>query len=179
MLKLKKQTGKKFKINDKRLRGKPDIVFQKEKICVFLDSDFWHGWQYPKWKRKLKNDFWKKKIEGNRARDRKNTAYLRNNGWQVARIWGHEIKKDIDAAVSSVANLIWKYALSRLKLSKVAAKKLGKNYIGIDSNSEYVKIAEKRLQELDARRNLNDAEVEKYAGQLNIFNLARLDYLKS
>jgi len=71
-----------------------------------LDSDFWHGWQYPKWKRKLKNDFWKKKIEGNRARDRRNTAYLRSKGWQVARIWGHQIKKDIDAAVSSVANLI-------------------------------------------------------------------------
>ena len=61
----------------------------------------------------------------------------------------------------------------------VAAKKLGKNYIGIDSNPEYVKIAEKRLQELDGRRSQNEAEVEKYASQLNIFNLARLDYLKS
>lgn len=102
---IKKRTGKKFRINARNLKGKPDIVFQKEKVCVFLDSDFWHGWQYPRWKRILKNDFWKKKIENNRARDRKNTAYLRNNNWRVVRIWGHEIKKDIDAAVSSVVDL--------------------------------------------------------------------------
>jgi len=67
----------------------------------------------------------------------------------------------------------------RLKPDKVAAKKLGKNYIGIDSSPEYVKIAEKRMKELDGRRNPNEAEVEKYAGQLNIFNLAKLDYITS
>src|SRR3989344_4647755 len=78
------------------IKGKPDIVFEKEKVCVFLDSDFWHGWQYPRWKHLLKNDFWKKKIENNRARDRKNTAYLRNDDWKVVRVWGHEIKKDIN-----------------------------------------------------------------------------------
>ncbi len=106
VLELKKRTGKKFIINAKDLRGKPDIVFQKEKICVFLDSDFWHGWQYPRWKKILKNDFWKEKIENNRARDRKNTAHLRRNGWRVVRIWGHEIKKDIDAVLSLISDQI-------------------------------------------------------------------------
>lgn len=106
MSELKKRTDKKFRTNAVDLRGKPDIVFQKEKVCVFLDSDFWHGWQYPRWKKVLKNYFWKKKIENNRARDRKNTAYLRNKNWRVARVWGHEIKKDISTAVSSVVDLI-------------------------------------------------------------------------
>ena len=104
--KLKKKTGKNFRINDGDLRGKPDIVFQKEKVCVFLDSDFWHGWQYPRWKKILKNDFWKKKIENNRARDRKNTAYLRNDDWKVVRVWWHEIKKDIGAVISSIVGMI-------------------------------------------------------------------------
>ena len=103
---LKKRTDKKFRINAGDLRGKPDIVFQKEKVCVFLDSDFWHGWQYPRWKKLLKNDFWKKKIENNRARDRKNTAYLRNDDWKVVRVWGHEIKKDIGAVISSIVGMI-------------------------------------------------------------------------
>ena len=103
---LRKITGKKFRINARDLRGKPDIVFQKEKVCIFLDSDFWHGWQYPRWKKILKNDFWKKKIENNRARDRKNTAYLRKNDWKVVGIWGHEIKKDIGTAVSFIVEII-------------------------------------------------------------------------
>ena len=103
---LKKRTDKNFRTNARDLRGKPDVVFQKEKVCIFLDSDFWHGWQYPRWKKILKNDFWKKKIENNRARDGKNTAYLRNNDWKVVRVWGHEIKKDIGAVVSSIVGMI-------------------------------------------------------------------------
>ena len=103
---LKKKTRKRFMANVMNLKGKPDIVFQKEKICVFLDSDFWHGWQYPRWKKILKNDFWKMKIENTRARDKRNTAYLKRNNWRVVRIWGHKIKKDIGAVVSSVVEMI-------------------------------------------------------------------------
>ncbi len=91
---LKKITRKKFQTNVISIRGRPDIVFQKYKVCVFLDSDFWHGWYYPKWKHLLKNDFWREKIENNRKRDRRNTAYLKRNGWTVLRFWEHEIKKN-------------------------------------------------------------------------------------
>lgn len=91
---LKKATRKKFKTNVASIQGKPDIVFEKNKICVFLDSDFWHGWQYPRWKHLLKNDFWRTKIENNRKRDEKTTAYLRRHGWKVVRIWEHEVKRN-------------------------------------------------------------------------------------
>lgn len=89
---LRKATRKKFQTNVASIKGKPDIVFQKDKICIFLDSDFWHGWQYPRWKRLLKNDFWRTKIENNRRRDRKVTAHLRRKNWKVVRIWEHEFK---------------------------------------------------------------------------------------
>ena len=46
------------------------------------------------------------KIENTRARDRRNTAYLKRNNWRVVRIWGHKIKKDIGAVVSSVVEMI-------------------------------------------------------------------------
>lgn len=101
-MRLKKRTDRKFRTNARDLKGKPDIVFQKEKVCVFLDSDFWHGWQYPRWEKVLKNDFWKKKIENTRNRDVKTTAYLRRNGWKVLRIWGHKINKQFSATLDKV-----------------------------------------------------------------------------
>lgn len=99
---IKKQTREKFKSNVNEIKGKPDIVFEKQKICVFLDSDFWHGWQYPRWGNILKNDFWKRKIENNRKRDRRTTSYLRNRGWKVLRIWGHQIDKQFNEMINKV-----------------------------------------------------------------------------
>jgi DNA mismatch endonuclease (patch repair protein) len=75
------------------IKGKPDIVFMKQRLCVFLDSDFWHGWQFPRWKHLLKNEFWRDKILSNRKRDKRTTRYLRGRGWIVIRLWEHEIKK--------------------------------------------------------------------------------------
>lgn len=89
---LKKITGKSFQTNVSSIKGKPDIVFLKKRVCIFLDSDFWHGWYYNRWKHLLKNDFWRTKIENNRKRDRKTTIYLRKNGWIVLRFWEHQIK---------------------------------------------------------------------------------------
>lgn len=99
---LKKATNKEFQTNVTSIRGKPDIVFQEDRVCIFLDSDFWHGWQYPRWKNSLKNDFWKTKIEKNRARDRKNTAFLKKHGWKVLRIWGHKINKQFDETINKI-----------------------------------------------------------------------------
>ncbi len=96
------RTRLKFSVNDKSIRGKPDIVFQRRKICVFLDSDFWHGWQYPRWKHLLKDDFWRDKIEKNRKRDQRNTAYLRRQGWKVVRLWEHNIKFNFQGSIDKV-----------------------------------------------------------------------------
>jgi len=103
---LKKSTRARFAINVPVIRGKPDIVFMKQKVCVFLDSNFWHGWQYPRWKGLLKNDFWRNKIEQNRKRDSRNTAYLRRTGWKVIRLWEHQIKNSKDQTVNSVLSLL-------------------------------------------------------------------------
>ncbi|MCK5215666.1 MAG: DNA mismatch endonuclease Vsr [Candidatus Omnitrophica bacterium] len=103
---LKKQVRNKFHVNVKEIRGKPDIVFKRKRICVFLDSNFWHGWQYPRWKHLLKDDFWRKKIEKNRARDRKTTRYLRRNGWAVVRIWEHEIKGIPSKSIEKIKNAL-------------------------------------------------------------------------
>ncbi len=103
---LRKNVRLKFSINVASMKGKPDIVFLKQKLCVFLDSDFWHGWQYPRWKRLLKDDFWRDKIEQNRKRDRRNTAFLRRSGWNVLRLWEHKIKMKPADCIQDVRTML-------------------------------------------------------------------------
>lgn len=113
---LKKMTRKKFKTNVTSIKGKPDIVFFKEKICIFLDSDFWHGWYYSRWKHLLKNDFWRNKIENNRKRDKKITVYLRKNDWKVLRIWEHELRgKRLDKVIKRVNIFLFCNMAKKLK----------------------------------------------------------------
>jgi DNA mismatch endonuclease, patch repair protein len=91
-----------FVTHVRALKGTPDIVFENEKVCVFLDSDFWHGWQYPRWKHLLKDDFWRDKIVKNRRRDIKNTRFLKRTGWKVIRIWEHQIKLNPEKAIDRI-----------------------------------------------------------------------------
>ena len=91
-----------FMTHVKTLAGTPDLVFEYEKVCVFLDSDFWHGWQYPRWKHLLKDDFWREKISKNRRRDIRNTRLLKRTGWKVIRLWEHQIKFSPEKAIDRI-----------------------------------------------------------------------------
>jgi DNA mismatch endonuclease (patch repair protein) len=86
-----RRRGITFKKHYDRIIGKPDIVIPASKKVVFIDSDFWHGWRYPSWSHKFTSDFWKKKIESNRRRDRFVTRKLRSLGWKVLRVWTHQL----------------------------------------------------------------------------------------
>ena len=88
--------GFRYRKNDARLPGKPDIVLPKYKTVIFVNGCFWHaheGCKYSVWP-KNNADFWKKKIESNVARDEKNYQLLKNLGWNVLIIWECELKKD-------------------------------------------------------------------------------------
>lgn len=86
--------GLRFRKHVAKLPGRPDLVFPGAKVVVFIDGDYWHGWQFPRWKKRL-TQFWKNKIEGNRRRDTRNFRKLRRNGWRVIRIWQHQVRKSI------------------------------------------------------------------------------------
>src|SRR5262249_2990621 len=87
------------------LPGKPDIVFATQKIAVFIDGDFWHGYRLPLWEHKL-SDFWKNKIKKNQQRDHRNFRTLRGMGWRVIRIWQHEIKRDLNACILKIVTAV-------------------------------------------------------------------------
>ena len=97
--------GFRFRKHLKELPGKPDIVFTKAKVAVFIDGDFWHGYRFSTWEHKV-SDFWKTKISQNRERDAKNHRRLREMGWTVIRLWQHDIEQDFENSIKSIVSAL-------------------------------------------------------------------------
>jgi DNA mismatch endonuclease, patch repair protein len=80
-----------------------DIVFPRTRIAVFVDGCFWHGCpEHASWP-KSNADFWREKIETNRARDRDTAQRLEALGWKVVRVWAHE---DAGDAADRIAQIV-------------------------------------------------------------------------
>lgn len=88
------------------LPGKPDIVFPRQKIAVFIDGCFWHKCPVHFREPETRKDFWMNKINKNVGRDRKVNRELEEIGYTVIRIWEHEIKKDPHKAVGRLTSLL-------------------------------------------------------------------------
>jgi DNA mismatch endonuclease (patch repair protein) len=71
--------------------GKPDFVFRRERVAVFVDGCFWHGCARHGTMPAGNRAFWKAKLARNTERDRKVTRSLRKAGWTVVRIWEHDL----------------------------------------------------------------------------------------
>lgn len=93
--------GYRYRKNYKKVPGSPDIVFVSRKIAIFIDGDFWHGYQYDKEKSKLPK-FWRDKIERNIKRDQRNRRLLKKIGWTYVRFWEHEVKKKSKRCIQKV-----------------------------------------------------------------------------
>lgn len=90
------------------LPGKPDIVFTKKKVAVFIDGCFWHKCPECYTEPKSNRGYWIPKIQANVERDQRNTAELESMGWTVIRIWEHEIKKDLQGSFEKIKNILEK-----------------------------------------------------------------------
>lgn len=89
--------GFRYRKNDKRLPGSPDIILPKYKTAIFVNGCFWHGHagcKYFVWPKSNK-EFWENKIKANIERDNKKIKQLEELGWKVIVIWECELKKDI------------------------------------------------------------------------------------
>jgi len=93
--------GLRFRKHVAELPGKPDIVFPTEKIAIFIDGDFWHGWRFPLWQDQV-SPFWQEKIQINRRRDRRNYRCLRRRGWYVIRVWQHALEAGFDHVIGRI-----------------------------------------------------------------------------
>ena len=89
--------GFRYRKNDARLPGKPDIVLPKYKTVIFVNGCFWHGHEgcrYFVWP-KNNAEFWEEKITGNIQRDKHNHQLLANQGWRVIEIWECQLKRSV------------------------------------------------------------------------------------
>ena len=86
--------GFRYRKNDKRLPGTPDIVLPKYRTVIFVNGCFWHGHQGCRYfvVPKTNTDFWMNKIDTNRIRDQKKISELEAMGWKVIVIWECELK---------------------------------------------------------------------------------------
>ena len=97
--------GFRFRKNVRKLPGAPDIVFTKVKLAVFIDGDFWHGYNFEEWANTV-SEFWQNKISTNIHRDQTNTQKLVDAGWTVLRFWQHEIKTNWQDIVDKIITAI-------------------------------------------------------------------------
>lgn len=116
--------GLRYRVNDTGVYGRPDIVFRRERVAVFVDGDFWHGnaWrvrgfpsfddQFRHWRRP---GFWSLKIRRNVERDQDVNATLRANGWIVLRFWESALEKGSEKPIRRVVSAV---ARRRARLAK-------------------------------------------------------------
>lgn len=102
------QRGHRYRKNDKTVFGKPDLTFKKNRIAIFVDSEYFHGkdWDDEKYRIKTNRDFWWKKIEGNMIRDALVNETLKENGWKVLRFWGKDLRKNLAKCISLIEDQI-------------------------------------------------------------------------
>ncbi len=109
--------GYRYRKNYKALPGKPDIVLTKQKICIFCDSEFFHGrdWEVrrPKMLKGANPDYWIPKIERNIERDNETDRKLLFMGWTVIRFWGKDILKNPEECVRVVEEVIFEAQIER------------------------------------------------------------------
>lgn len=96
--------GIRYRVDSKKLPGKPDISIIKYKLAIFIDGEFWHGYNWPERKQNLKSNrgFWIPKIERNMQRDREVNNQLEEMGFTVFRFWTNEIKNNLDQCINDI-----------------------------------------------------------------------------
>ena len=99
--------GYRYRLHEKKLPGKPDLVFASRRKVIFVHGCFWHRHPDPKCKLarmpKSRLDFWRTKLEHNRGRDSRNQARLRQLGWEYLVVWECQLRNL--AAVSNQAKM--------------------------------------------------------------------------
>lgn len=100
--------GYRYRIDYRRLIGRPDIVLKKYKTVIFIDGEYWHGhnWKERKQKIKTNREFWIAKIERNMQRDREVNEELERLGYKIFRFWESEIKKELECCLQKVIDYL-------------------------------------------------------------------------
>lgn len=96
-----------WKVQAFDLPGKPDFIFLKERVAIFVDGCFWHGcpscFRMPQTNKK----YWQDKITRNIKRDKQNLKKLRALNWKVIRLWEHQLKESPIDCINRIRTIIY------------------------------------------------------------------------
>lgn len=92
-----------YRIKNK-LPGKPDIVFPGKRVAIFIDGCFWHKCPLHFQEPGTRKEFWVKKIDRNVERDKEINRKLEETGWEVIRVWEHQVRENPDLVVVEIIN---------------------------------------------------------------------------
>lgn len=95
-----------FAKNVKSIIGKPDIVFRRKKVAVFIDSDFWHVHPRRFIMPQSNKRYWKEKIQRNKKRDSEVNKKLKKAGWKVIRIWEYDVKRSVGRCIKKILKIV-------------------------------------------------------------------------
>jgi DNA mismatch endonuclease (patch repair protein) len=100
--------GYRYRLHHPAVQGKPDIAFVREKVAIFCDNEFWHGYHWNELKQKIgsNREYWIPKIERNIARDKLVTEQLQKQGWVVLRFWGQKVIRNADMCVEEIEKVL-------------------------------------------------------------------------
>jgi DNA mismatch endonuclease, patch repair protein len=96
-----------YRLHPKKVPGRPDIVFKKHALAIFVNGCYWHRCEkcepsFPK----SNQEFWREKFRKNKKRDSRKIKELESEGWRTMTIWECEIKKDIDKCVQKISEVL-------------------------------------------------------------------------
>lgn len=101
--------GFRFRVNYKKLPGKPDIVFTRKKVAIFIHGCFWHGHDtgcryshVPQ----SRTEYWSEKISRTKERDKNHINELTSNGWCALTIWECEIRKNLQNVIDRIVDIL-------------------------------------------------------------------------
>lgn len=98
------RAGLRYRVHLETIAGRPDVVFPRDRVAVFVDGCFFHGCPDHYVRPRTGEAFWAAKLAANVARDRRQTLELEAAGWRVCRIWEHEVFTELDSCVRLIAS---------------------------------------------------------------------------
>jgi len=100
--------GIRYRKNYRDLPGRPDIAVTRYKVAVFIDGEFWHGYDWANKKMGLRRnrEYWIEKIEENIKRDKRDTRALEDLHWTVFRFWSSDVERNLNACLAAIIGCI-------------------------------------------------------------------------
>ena len=98
--------GVRYRRNNRKLLGTPDISIAKYKIVIFIDLCFWHSCFIHGTRPKSNVEFWNKKLNRNIEKAIEVNSFYKSNDWHILRVWEHDIRNDFEGTINMIVNFI-------------------------------------------------------------------------